>query len=102
VALGERDPDALDYYVGPENLVADIRRSPPKVAEIKQSANELAARLTAFSGLSGDRLERSRFLLSQLRATAARANLLSRIQPSQIRLSQLALGFTEYHGFRDD
>jgi hypothetical protein len=85
VALGERDPDSLDYYAGPESLVGDIRKNPPKVAQIKQSATELTGRLMALPGLRDDDLERRKFLLSQLRAIAARADLLTRIQLSQVR-----------------
>ena len=76
VALGERDPDALDYYAGPPELVADIRRNPPELSELKRSATELAGRLSALPGLQGDdRDRRGLFLLGQLTALAARADL---------------------------
>jgi len=85
VRLGERDPDSLDHYAGPEEQVADIRRNPPKISQILQSATELADRLGALPGLEGDDRERSQFLLSQLHSIAARADLLSRVRLSQPR-----------------
>jgi hypothetical protein len=87
VALGERDPDALDYYAGPEEQVSDIRRNPPKLPGIQQSATDLAGRLAALPGLQGDDRERRQFLLGQLRAIAARADFLSRLKVSQVRPS---------------
>ena len=90
VALGERDPDALDYYAGPPELVADIRRNPPELSELKRSATELAGRLAALPGLQGDDRERRRFLLGQLTAIAARADLLCRL-----KLSQAVPGFDQ-------
>ena len=44
VALGERDPDSLDFYAGPADAVADIRRSPPPLTAIKRDAEALSAR----------------------------------------------------------
>jgi hypothetical protein len=65
VALGEHDPDALDYYYGPEDWVAEIRAHPPRLNEIRQQSIDLAESLKA-----GD------FLRPQLQAIAARAELL--------------------------
>jgi hypothetical protein len=59
VALGERDPDSLDFYAGPAELVADIRRQPPPLTAIRADAAQMAARLSgcqpsaAGSGASG-------------------------------------------------
>jgi len=83
VALGERDPDALDYYTGPEDQVAGIRRTPPKVEQIKQSADQLIVLLESLHALPGGESERKHFLLGQLHAIAARADLLARIRLSQ-------------------
>ena len=47
VALGERDPDSLDFYAGPADAVADIRRNPPPLTAIKRDAEDLSARLRA-------------------------------------------------------
>ena len=46
VALGERDPDALDFYAGPADAVADVRRDPPTLTAIKREAEALSARLS--------------------------------------------------------
>ena len=45
VALGERDPDSLDYFYGPLELVADIRKQPPTFGEIKREADHLISEL---------------------------------------------------------
>ena len=41
VALGERDPDSLDFYAGPADAVADVRRSPPTLTAIRRDAEAL-------------------------------------------------------------
>ena len=41
VALGERDPDALDFYAGPADAVADVRRDPPTLTAIRREAEML-------------------------------------------------------------
>ena len=82
VALGERDPDALDYYVGPDNLTADIRRNPPKLTKIKQSATELSNALAGMPTFSREGEQRKRFLSAQIHAIAARADLVLRVQSS--------------------
>jgi hypothetical protein len=45
VALGERDPDSLDFYVGPESLISEIRKNPPKLEEIANEARVLEQEL---------------------------------------------------------
>jgi hypothetical protein len=47
VALGERDPDSLDFYAGPASLVADVRQDPPSLTDIRRRARALEARLNA-------------------------------------------------------
>jgi hypothetical protein len=69
VALGERDPDSIDYYYGPPEWVADIRAHPPALPEIKQAALDLSRQLQ-FSNA-----QRRDFLIKQLNAIAARADL---------------------------
>jgi hypothetical protein len=77
VALGERDPDALDFYYGPADWVAGIRRTPPPLARIKQSAAAAIGRLTALENLrEADRVRRQ-FLIGQLTAIETRVDLLS-------------------------
>ena len=65
VALGERDPDAIDYYYGPDEWVSEARAHPPRLAEIQRDALDLANRVKART-----------FLAGQLKAIAARAELL--------------------------
>ena len=69
VALGERDPDSLDYYYGPAEWVADIRKDPPALVQIRQSALALIGQLHG-----GE--QREQFLVAQLRALVSRVNLL--------------------------
>ena len=45
VALGERDPDSIDYYYGTAEWVTDIRENPPSLAQIRRSALALIAEL---------------------------------------------------------
>jgi hypothetical protein len=76
VALGERDPDSIDYYYGPAEWVADIRENPPSLAQIRRSALALAGELRnkppTVAGGEGQR----QFLIGQLRAIASRVDLL--------------------------
>ena len=67
VALGEHDSDSLDFYYGPKEWVAGIRRDPPRLEQIRDSARRLA------SQLAGDRRLRAQRLARQLQAIAARA-----------------------------
>ena len=77
VALGERDPDSLDFYSGPVDAVADIRRDPPPLTAIKRAADSLAARLRTRH--DPDPVEQSRvgMLVRDLAAISARVDLLT-------------------------
>lgn len=46
VALGERDPDSLDFYYGQPKWLGDFRTNPPKFATIRDQARNLASRLS--------------------------------------------------------
>lgn len=81
VGLGERDPDSLDYYFGPEKLVADIRRQPPTDASIAQQAGALLDALEQRQGLSATDRQRVAFLHLQLNAIKYRAGMLAATQP---------------------
>lgn len=70
VALGERDPDSIDFYYGPPGWVADIRKNPPGLDEIRRSAVQLAGQL------GDDHQPRTVRLERQIRALAARADQL--------------------------
>jgi hypothetical protein len=90
VALGERDPDAVDYYYGPKDWVSDIRRSPPALTQIKSSAADAIGKLTRLSAIQLDDRVRQHFLLGQLRAIVARADSLLGIERT---FDQEALAF---------
>jgi hypothetical protein len=75
VALGERDPDALDFYIGPPDLVADIRTHPPALHAIKNAAEAAVSRLELRGVPAGERPRRDR-LQRELTALAVRAGLL--------------------------
>lgn len=78
VALGERDPDSLDFYFGPEGPVAQARRAPPNEASIAQQAGALRNRLDEERpGLSALEMRRADFLRLQLDAIRLRAEMLS-------------------------
>ncbi len=82
VALGERDPDSIDYYFGPEKFVSDIRLNPPTLAQIRLSSLELikdltSVELTSVSLPTSQAEERRSFLIHQLSAITARVDLLS-------------------------
>ena len=76
VALGERDPDSIDFYAGPADAVADLRRSPPPLADIKREAGALSRRLSA--AVAGDAVEaaRANALAADLGAIITRVDLL--------------------------
>ncbi len=74
VALGERDPDSIDYYYGPAEWVADIREHPPSLAQVRRSASALIAELRDKPS-TGDDTQRQ-FLIGQLHAIASRVDLL--------------------------
>ncbi len=71
VALGERDPDSIDFYAGPADWVADIRRDPPRLAAVRASALELSARLTGVDD------GRATHMVRELRALAARVDVIT-------------------------
>jgi len=78
VALGERDPDSLDFYFGPEGPVAQVRLAPPTEASIAQEAAALRNGLDEErSGLSAPDMRRADFLRLQLDAIRLRAEMLS-------------------------
>jgi hypothetical protein len=77
VALGERDPDSLDFYAGPADLVADQRRNPPSLPDIKREAETLSARVLREAPADPTAAARARDLVADLTAMAARASLLT-------------------------
>ena len=78
VALGERDSDSIDYYYGPAEWVADIRKNPPPLEEIRARAAALSQQLNGMHlPRDGDSQGRKEYLLAQLHAVECRADLLS-------------------------
>ncbi|MBI3493758.1 MAG: hypothetical protein HY047_18575 [Acidobacteria bacterium] len=75
VALGARDPDSLDYTYAPREWMADNASNPPALPEIRARALASADRLDHVASAAPD-AERWRHLIGQLRAVAARAELL--------------------------
>ncbi len=88
VALGERDPDSLDFYYGPAAWVADVRKHPPALAEIRRSALALAG------SMKNDSDPRMARLLRQVRAVAARADVLLGSRISFDRETEAYFGLT--------
>src|SRR4051812_29587329 len=78
-ALGERDPDSIDFYSGPEALVVESRRQPPKIADISKEAASLGDLLRGMdqSGMTAEGRQRVAFLRVQLKAMKLRAEMLS-------------------------
>jgi hypothetical protein len=79
LALGERDRDSLDSYHGPPEWQADARKRHVALPDIRAAAASLAATL-ASSGDSGADIRRA-FLIRQLRAVAARIDVLRGARP---------------------
>jgi hypothetical protein len=77
LALGERDPDSLDFYAGPPGWMAEARAKRTPLSEIKRGASALLDELTRERAPRPDDESRRLFLIGQLRAVAARADLLS-------------------------
>lgn len=77
VALGERDPDSLDFYAGPADPVADVRRDPPTLAMIRRDVESLSSRLRGWH--DPDPVEQTRVgtLVRNLAAMLARIDLLT-------------------------
>jgi hypothetical protein len=77
VALGERDPDSLDFYAGPADAVADIRRDPPPLTAIKRDAESLSVRLRARHDPDPGERMRVGALVRDLAAIITRVDLLT-------------------------
>ena len=77
IALGERDPDSLDFYAGPPEAVADVRRTPPSLPIIKGEAEAVSARLARAAPVDSAGGARARALGADLTAIAARVDLLT-------------------------
>lgn len=76
-ALGARDSDSLDYAYPPPEWTADETTNPRTLAAIRARALAAAERLARLGGSDATEAGRRRSLAAQLRALAARADLLA-------------------------
>jgi hypothetical protein len=82
LALAERDADSLDSYYGPAEWQADARTRHATLPDIRVQATTLADTLSAEKGDDrGDADVRRAFLVRQLRAVAARVDILLGARP---------------------
>jgi hypothetical protein len=81
VALGERDPDSLDFYAGPADAVSDIRRSPPPLTGIRREAGSLSAQIRARRDPDPIQRMRVQALVRDLAAIVARVDVLAGARP---------------------
>src|ERR1700731_2547706 len=75
LALGERDPDSLDFSIAPAAVSAAVHRSYPPLTQILSEASELQARLRSLNGrthLSTEQCARTKFLAAQVASIEAR------------------------------
>jgi hypothetical protein len=77
LALGDRDPDSLDFYAGPPSWQADAHARNATLQQIKQSAASLLGTLEHDSAARADDGDRRDFLTHQVRALIARVDLLA-------------------------
>ena len=76
LALGERDPDSLDYSIAPAAIQAKIREAYPADDQIDREAASLEDRLARIGAGDAESKARVEFLRLQLRAIRARARML--------------------------
>jgi hypothetical protein len=75
-ALGQRDPDSLDYYAGPDEWLVQARRTYASFDEIRLSAEALSAELQRPYYAAAKEARRV-FLTRQLAAIVARVDILT-------------------------
>ncbi len=74
VALGERDHDSIDYYVGPPGWIEGVHEHPETFGQIRASASRLVSQLQS---TTSNEERRRDYLIAQLRAIAARVDILT-------------------------
>jgi hypothetical protein len=77
LALGDRDPDSLDFYAGPPAWKAEAHERNASFREITRSATGQIARLVHEASSSEEADARRAFLIRQLHAIVARSALLT-------------------------
>jgi hypothetical protein len=82
VGLGQRDPDSLDFYSGPESQVADVVKQPPALKTIRASALLLGEKVRREQPAREEDKLRKTFLLQQLQSIASRVDVLTGVPGS--------------------
>lgn len=94
LALAERDSDSLDSYHGPGSWQAEARAQHASLADIRADAAALAGTLSAETAARpGDDEPRRAFLARQLRALAARVDILLGSRPGFAEESRALFDF---------
>jgi hypothetical protein len=94
VALGERDPDSIDFFFGDPALAAAVRAQTPPLPEIRRDADALEARVRGLPAPSRIDDVRRRRLLLQVTAVAARVPVVTGANLPFDRESRLLFGVT--------
>ena len=76
VELGERDPDSLDFYVGPPDIVESVKTHPEKLDRLHDNAVLLRHQLASYTGSATFDIARKSFLAKQLDALILRTEQL--------------------------
>ena len=76
LALGERDPDALDFYTGPQEVATAIHTSYPTLEQTLKDTAALTYNLQQLATHTDTEAQRRRFLLAQLAAVRTRIAML--------------------------
>ncbi|WP_213804766.1 hypothetical protein [Granulicella sp. dw_53] len=77
VGLGQRDTDSLDFYSGPDSLVADIVKQAPSLKALRVDAVRLMDDVRRDQPLRDEDKVRRTFLLEQLRSVESRIDVLT-------------------------
>ena len=75
VALGQRDSDSLDFYSGPQSLIATTASHPPTLSALRKSSADLLARMQLEQPPDASGQARQVFLVRQLQALVSRIDV---------------------------
>lgn len=76
LALAERDPDSLDFYIGPQAELAQMHRTYLPLDRIRAEAGDLEAQMRLLPSQTQEDRLRTQFLLLQLTAMETRVRTL--------------------------
>jgi hypothetical protein len=82
VGLGQRDPDSLDFYSGPESQVANVEKQAPSLKVIRASALQLMEKMRQERPVRDQDKGREIFLLQQLQSIVSRVDVLAGVPSS--------------------